>query len=776
MNPTGIPRRSKFVLGVILCAEIALMGGRAAEGAGPELQVWHWWTDKQATFEKLADEYRRQTGVKVVFDASSPNQGVYNRKLQVAAIANVLPDMVGIAGGGESLARYIMAGKIADLTADMNAGWKDRFFWPVLRDLYYPEGNGYGVAANTFWGVPISAQNMQIFYNRDLFARAGLNPDKPPRTWPEFLDTCRTLKSGGIVPFISGFGDLWMNEAFHDVYAWHYNGEDGIRETITGKRSYQSPEWRKSFERISDLAPYTAKGVVGIPNKDAERAFCDSQAAMALNGSWAVNVYRQMNPGLKFGVMSFPVDPSATHPLFLRGGVGAAIAVTANSPNRAESIRFLKWLTDRPQMLALAREGSDIPANKDVLGEIEDPVLKQFCAGLDSLMPGLQMSEPGEVHNEISRGVQSILSGQESNMDRVLERIQTLKTKLVDQNARMANLQVNPEHSERMFLWSIFAVVAAAAAGVAWKMKWTGDKISSGAAEAWRSRGIYVFLAPALLIYLVFGLYPFIKTFLLSFYSWDGLSENVAFVGWQNYINALTDDPAFWSSMWHAVLIAIAALTLQNGVALLLALIVDGDIRGKNIYKLILYVPPILSVIVVGLVWRWIFGSDETTGLFNQLLAAVGLKRLAAAWLGEPGLALASVIFVQCWQGFGNAFLLFLAGLQTIPEELYEAASIDGARGWSRFRHITFPMLFPVLAIISILTILGTMQTFALVMAMTDGGPVGATEVPVSVIYKAAFENFKFGYSTAMAVILGLILMGLAFVQIQISKKAYTKH
>lgn len=750
---------------------LLIAGGATADVT---LQVWHWWTDKQPQFEKLAAEYERQTGVKIVFDASSPNQGVYYTKLQAAAIANVLPDMVGIAGGGEFLARYILAGKIADLTEEMNAGWKDRFFPPVLRDLYYPEGNGYGVAPGTFWAVPLSAQNMQFFYNRDLFVRAGLNPDDPPRTWPAFLAACRQLQSKGIVPFISGFGDLWMNEAFLIVYAWHYNGEQGIRETVTGQRSYQSDGWRQAMARVSDLAPFMTKGVVGTPNKDAERAFCDGQAAMALNGSWAVNVYRQMNPHLKFGVLSFPADPASPHPLYLRGGVGAALAVSANSAHKSESIKFLKWFTDRPQVLTLVKEGSDIPSNREVLGEIEDPVLKQFAAGLQDLMPELQMSDPGEVHTEISRSVQQILSGQDRDIDALLANIQALKEKLVAQKSRMDDAREDPARLERRFAIGFWTVLAILLGLTAWRQGWTVSRLKDAGRDAARARHAYGFLAPALVIYLVFGLYPFIKTFLLSFYSWDGLSTRDTFVGWENYINVMRDDPAFWTSMGHAAVIAVAALILQNGFALFLALIVDGDIRGKNIYKMILYIPPILSVIVVGLVWRWIFKGDET-GLLNQMLSMARLKHLASAWLGEPVLALASVIFVQCWQGFGNAFILFLAGLQTIPEELYEAASIDGARGWSRFRHITFPLLFPVLGIISILTILGTMQTFALVMAMTGGGPAGATEVPVTYIYNAAFEHFKFGYSTAMAVVLGLLLMGLAFVQIQISKKAYTR-
>jgi raffinose/stachyose/melibiose transport system permease protein len=267
---------------------------------------------------------------------------------------------------------------------------------------------------------------------------------------------------------------------------------------------------------------------------------------------------------------------------------------------------------------------------------------------------------------------------------------------------------------------------------------------------------------------MVFGMYPFLETFKISFFRWDGISNNPAFIGLGNYIEIFTKDKIWWLSMWNAVLIAMFAMFAQNFVALFLAVLVDRDLKAKNFYRLVFYIPPVLSLIVVGLIWRFIYNHEY--GILNYWLRMIGLENLTRPWLADPKTALLSVSIVQSWQGLGNAFLLFLAGLQVIPIELFEAAQVDGANAWQRFIHITLPSLIPTATLVSILTLLGTMQTFPLIMAMTNGGPGFHTEVPVTRIYKTAFESFQFGYATAEAVILGLILLILSMAQLRLSR------
>jgi ABC-type sugar transport system permease subunit len=278
-----------------------------------------------------------------------------------------------------------------------------------------------------------------------------------------------------------------------------------------------------------------------------------------------------------------------------------------------------------------------------------------------------------------------------------------------------------------------------------------------------------LFILPALVLFMVFSFYPLLRTFELSFHEWDGIALHMKFVGLAQYKHILTQNPAFWRAMGNAGYITVLALTVQNGLALLLALLVNKEIRGDNIYRTIFFLPPVLSGIVVGLVWKWIY--DGNYGILNYFLASLGWHGFANfSWLSEIKTSLTAVAIVHMWKGFGYGFIILLAGLQTIPKELYEAATVDGADAWQQFKHITVPSMIPVFTIVTILTILGTMQIFDIIYSMTRGGPAGHTDVPITRIYEY-MANGEFGYSTAMAIIFGMVLLAVSIVQIETSRR-----
>ncbi len=280
--------------------------------------------------------------------------------------------------------------------------------------------------------------------------------------------------------------------------------------------------------------------------------------------------------------------------------------------------------------------------------------------------------------------------------------------------------------------------------------------------------GNYIFILPAFLLFFTFSLYPFYKVFSLSVTSWDGISPAPVFVGLKNFKDLFTDNPVFWQSMKNAFAITFLALTAQNFLALLLAFFCDRDIRGGDVYRVIFYLPPVLSGIVVGLIWSWIY--DGNYGLLNNFLAFIGLGDLSRAWLADSKTALYAVAVIHMWKGFGWGFVILLAGLQSIPRELYEAARVDGADGWVVFRHITVPLMIPVFILVSILTILGTMQIFDIIISTTGGGPGYHTEVPITRIVSTMIGSSQFGYACAMGVVFGIILLAISMVQIRASK------
>ncbi len=247
------------------------------------------------------------------------------------------------------------------------------------------------------------------------------------------------------------------------------------------------------------------------------------------------------------------------------------------------------------------------------------------------------------------------------------------------------------------------------------------------------------------------------------------------FIGINNY-KELFGDHLWWDSIWHAGYITLIALIFQNALAFALALACDREIRMKRFYSVVFFIPPVLSEIVVGLIWNWILNpgmqNGQHIGLLNQLLYNSGLPQLVHVWLGDPKTALTTIAIVNSWKGFGWGFIMLLAGLQTIDKELYEAAMIDGASAWHKFVNVTIPMLLPVILVVVILTILGSMQVFVLILAMVNEGLVNYTDVPVTRILSAMTGTNRVGYACAEAVVLGGLLVSISFLTKRIFDKA----
>ncbi|WP_327589822.1 sugar ABC transporter permease [Nonomuraea sp. NBC_00507] len=278
----------------------------------------------------------------------------------------------------------------------------------------------------------------------------------------------------------------------------------------------------------------------------------------------------------------------------------------------------------------------------------------------------------------------------------------------------------------------------------------------------------WLFLAPAVALIGIFTITPFAQAILLSFQSWDGVSPDTPWVGLANY-DFVASDPIFWASMRNVLFFGAVGFILGNGIALVMALAVNSVTRGKTFFRTVFYLPGVLSVVVVGLLFSFILAPGS--GILNRLLGLVGLGTLEQNWLGEPAVALPAVAAVFVWFHWGFGFLLFLAGLQDVPKELYEAAELDGANRWSKFRYVTWPQLAPVTSIVSLLTLLAALQIFGTVQVLTNGGPGHHTMVPTLAIYNEAFVNWRYGSAAAMSVIFGGALVLLSVIQLAITRR-----
>ena len=261
-------------------------------------------------------------------------------------------------------------------------------------------------------------------------------------------------------------------------------------------------------------------------------------------------------------------------------------------------------------------------------------------------------------------------------------------------------------------------------------------------------------MAPAMLLFAFVVLVPSVRGLYYAFTDWDGLDPDFAMIGLGNFTKMM-DDPNAAQAIWHTLLIAVSITIIQNGFGLLLALGVNSIIKSRNVLRVFLFAPAVVTPIVTAYLWRNLLGPD---GAVNSLLGAVGLGSLQQDWLGDPHLALWSIVAVIVWQFGGYSMVIFLAGLQSVPREIYEAAAIDGTGPVRRFWSVTRPLLAPAFTINLMLSIIGGIKLFDQVYALTGGGPGHATDTISTLIYKDAFTLGEFGYSIALAVILTIIV------------------
>lgn len=266
----------------------------------------------------------------------------------------------------------------------------------------------------------------------------------------------------------------------------------------------------------------------------------------------------------------------------------------------------------------------------------------------------------------------------------------------------------------------------------------------------------YLFMLPALLIYCSIVILPALYSVSLSFFKWNGLGEKT-FVGFRNYVNLFTKDVVFQIAVKNNLIWIILTVLFTASFALLLAMILNRPFRGRVVYRAIFYFPYMLSWVVIGIIWKWIYNPN--IGFLDEMLKIIGLGDLHIKWLSDPNMALYCIFIAALWQGVGQPMLYFLAGLQSIPQELYEAAKVDGAGKISLFIHITIPQLKETFVIVFATLIIASMKVYDVVYVMTNGGPANSTQTLASYMYSQTFSFSNLGTGSSIATIMMLIMM-----------------
>lgn len=270
----------------------------------------------------------------------------------------------------------------------------------------------------------------------------------------------------------------------------------------------------------------------------------------------------------------------------------------------------------------------------------------------------------------------------------------------------------------------------------------------------------YLFLIPAGIVLIIFFFIPFFQTILLSFQDYSNSIYHPQMVGFNNYIE-LFKNPVFYKVLFNTFIYLIVAVPILATIPLILAILINQQIRFANLYKILIYLPVIVSIVVAAIAFKWLYADQ---GILNYIVTSLGFENIG--WLTDPNYALYSVIIVTIWKGIGYYMIIYLAALMSVPKELYEACDIDGANFITKHLTVTIPHIMPTIALVTTISSISAMKVFAEIYVMTKGGPLNSSKTIVYYIYERAFENLDLGFASAMAVVLLVIVMVFSLINI----------
>ncbi len=773
-----------------------LVCGCAKQNAGKiKLVVWGLQSgpDTKGLDAQIAEFERRHPNIDVV--ALQMGAGGMNpQKLMTAIVGKVPPDVVDqdrfTIGDWASRDTFMPLDKlIARDTAKPDGVKPQEFYKACWAEATY-QGKVYA--------VPFSTDDRALYYNKEIFRQAGLDPNKPPQTWDELLACAKKLTKyrpdGGFerIGFIPNFGNSWLY-----LYSWQNGGEfmspDGRTCTMNNKLSVQALDYMTS---VYD----SLKGVEAINSfSTAFKAneldpFLTGLVAMKIDGNWFMDGIARYGPDLDFAVAPAPVPRERLEgkgrfkgqPKFITWSGGFSFAIPKGAKHVEESWEFIKWMCS-PESNRIACEaqkkynhskGRPYVPNMTANMKVNEMIFREFAPTLpkyrDSLRLFLDLMK-------VSKYRPVTFVGQRLWDEHVRAFDQATRHKKTSQAAMDDGTKIVQKELDKVFNksrfgvlnWSypfaILGIILTLFVGfIIKKFRDYGPigKLSQGEAVAG-----YLFAAPWILGFLVFTIGPIIASIIFSFCDYDVLHP-ARWVGIYNYQQLLTDDWQYMSkALCNVGFLALFGLPLGLITGLCIAMLLNTKVGGMTWYRTIYYLPSIVPVVANSILWIWVLNPEY--GLVNAAWRATLSQWFHMAppgWLTNEAWAKPGLIFMGLW-GAGGGMILWLAGLQGVPQHLYEAADIDGANWWHRFWAVTLPMLTPYLFFNLIMGTIGVLQAFETVYIMTAGGPADATVVPVLYLFNNAFTYFKMGYASAIAWLLFIIILALTVFQLKMAPR-----
>lgn len=679
-------------------------------------------------------------------------------------------------GGWAARGAFLSLDQLIERDRDDADGVRPEDFYPACWDEVVYEGKAYA--------VPINTDCRALYYNEDLLKQAGYVDSegnaRPPRTWAELKEYAIRLTErdpdGKIIRigFIPNYGNSWLY-----LYAWQNGGEfmspDGRTCTLDAPENVAALAW------VTDV--YDALGGAEEVNGFAESfqtgeldPFVIGKVALVTNGNWYLEAIARYKPDMHFGVVPVPVPEGREH---LTWSGGFSWAIPKGAAHVEEAWKLVKWMNsmeaariDSAAEYEYARSWgrtyvpwmyANQKVNEMAFREFApaDVRLRKYLRLFIDLMPVSRFRPVTPVGqllwDEHVRAMDAAIHHQKSP-----EAALSAGTKAVQEQLDLLSEQNvgRPVNWVAVAVGSLLVVVV----GLGLARPYLRRSFRRGAGGRREAVAGYLFASPWLTGFLIFTGGPVVVSLVLSFCRYDVLHAP-DFVGGANYSRLLLHDPLFWKSLgntWFMVLGVPIGMAIGLGVAMLL----NSAVRGLTVYRTIYYMPAIVPTVASSILWMWVLNPQH--GLINRGLAVLGLY--TPNWLTDAAWSKPSIILMGLW-GAGQGMIIWLAGLKGIPQQLYEAAEIDGAGPFRRFTAVTLPMLTPYIFFSTIMGVIGTFQIFNQAYIMTQGGPVDSTLFYVYYLFNNGFRYFRMGYASALAWVLFWLILALTLIQLRLAPR-----
>lgn len=745
--------RAFLLIAALLCA-VPVMG---QTGVTLRLVDWASLEEMDIDRETIAAFERAHPGIHVLYE---PNPGrQYEEKILTGLAAGEPPDVFLL--DSKLIPTFTNKNVLLDLRPYLRSEGIDSAQW-------YPEALAMGRRGGGLFAFPKGFTPLMIFYNKTLFRTAGVPFPEPDWTWQDYLSTATRLTvdaDGDGTP--EKFGAAFTNYYFYWVpWVWSAGGDviDPVRRRSAGAldaaRTVEAIQFLVDLRKRERVAPDVGSWIQAEKTGTNFALFANGRIAMVLDGHWRMPRFlASMKEGsIDIGVVPPPRHPSGGHVNVMYES-GWCVPVGTRHPR--EAVILAAFMAGEVAANIRSKAHLEIPAH---LRAAERLVLEDRT-GMEKVFVdeipfcrqpwGSVIERFSEIEWILQDAVDEIMlhdAPAQPTLTRYAVRVDAALATIEEHDA----LSFTPirEHSEILrFLLGVALVVL------------IGGWIAYARArrhERHQIRTAVPFLVPSVLHLVVFVLTPIVFSAYLSMHRWDLVVQEKPFVGLANF-REIAADPSFWNALRNTCLYSLN-VPVSMACALAIALMLRRKMKLVGILRTLYFLPGVTSFVAVALVWMWLY--HPSFGAANFILSLAGIA--PGQWLNSSDTAMLSIMIFTIWLGMGYQIVIFLAGLQGIPEELLDAARIDGANGWKRFVHVTLPLLKPTTFFILVTSLIGSFQVFTSVYVMTAGGPVGSTDVLVYHIYQAAWEQLRMGYASAISWVLFVLIMIATWIQFKL--------